>query len=157
GSTYTVTGVNLRTLLLIAFRRGDVSLLSDQIVGQPDWSDKDRFDIQAKLEGGRPIQADELPLLMQSLLEDRFPLKAHWEKRELSTYTLVLTKDGPKIKRAEDQSTPPPPGSSGNDPQRTTPPPVAIRGGIPVRTQPLPRGATATMATVTAMSLNGSA
>jgi uncharacterized protein (TIGR03435 family) len=36
--------------------------------------------------------------MVQSLLEDRFQLKAHLESREVPFYNLVVGKDGPKPK-----------------------------------------------------------
>ena len=44
--------------------------------------------------------------MVQSLLEDRFQLKAHREKREVPVYELVVAKGGPKIKLSEDQTAP---------------------------------------------------
>src|SRR5262249_49816418 len=55
------------------------------------------------------IPQDQLPLLLQSMLEDRFQLKAHIETRELPVYNLVVAKDGPKLKLNEDQTPPGPP------------------------------------------------
>ena len=45
--------------------------------------------------------------MWQSMLEDRFQLKAHLETREMPIYNLVVGKDGPKIKKSEDQTPPP--------------------------------------------------
>jgi uncharacterized protein (TIGR03435 family) len=52
--------------------------------------------------------------MIQSMLESRFQLKAHYESREAPIYDLVLAKDGPKVKSSEDQTPvmiagPPPP------------------------------------------------
>ncbi len=38
--------------------------------------------------------------MLQSLLADRFKLKAHWETRELPVYNLVVAKSGMKMKPA---------------------------------------------------------
>ena len=38
--------------------------------------------------------------MLQTLLADRFQLKAHRETRDLPVYYLVVTKDGPKLKQA---------------------------------------------------------
>jgi uncharacterized protein (TIGR03435 family) len=42
--------------------------------------------------------------MVQSILEDRFELKAHVETREMPVYNLVVGKDGPKLKTSADQS-----------------------------------------------------
>jgi uncharacterized protein (TIGR03435 family) len=70
--------------------------------------DADRFDIEAKTEqaGPGPIPRDKLQPMLQSLLEDRFQLKAHWEMRDTPVYLLTVAKGGPKLKLSEDQSDP---------------------------------------------------
>jgi len=76
--------------------------------------------------------------MVQSLLEDRFKLKAHLETRELPIYNLVAAKDGPKIKRSADQTAPAIaaalPGPC--EPPSTVPPPQ-----LPAPGSPMPRGA----------------
>jgi uncharacterized protein (TIGR03435 family) len=44
----------------------------------------------------------ETHLMMQSLLADRFQLKAHFETREMPVYELVLAKGGSKLKEDSD-------------------------------------------------------
>ena len=64
----------------------------------PAWT-RTRYDIEARAEGN-PTK-DEMRLMMQSLLEDRFHLAFHHETREEPTYAMVLTKPGtlgPRIK-----------------------------------------------------------
>ena len=67
--------------------------------------DTDRFDIEANAEADAGvIPTEEMQLMVRSLLEDRFQLKAHFENRELPIYELVVAKNAPKIKLAEDQN-----------------------------------------------------
>jgi len=67
--------------------------------------EKDRFDIEAKAETtGKAVSQDQMRLMVQSLLEDRFKLKVHRETRELSVYNMVLEKNGPKMKMSGDQT-----------------------------------------------------
>ena len=74
-------------------------------------------DIQAKAEASSvaptppsdPTVPDLLMLMLQSLLEDQFQLKAHRETKELPVYELVVSKGGLKFKLSEDQTFPPPP------------------------------------------------
>src|SRR5437867_5013230 len=127
GGTFNATNVTLRLLIRFAYRIQDF-----QILGGPKWMDTDHFDVLAKPEGGaRPIPPEQMGLMVQSLLEDRFQLKFHREMRELPTYTLVVAKDGPKIKLSADQTPPgpPQPGERGAGPPRGEPG-AAPRGGL---------------------------
>ena len=62
----------------------------------------DNYDIQA-LAPGSPND-DDLRTMFQTLLEDRFLLKVHREKRELAAYDLVVAKGGPKLFAAPSRS-----------------------------------------------------
>jgi uncharacterized protein (TIGR03435 family) len=64
----------------------------------PDWMQNTRFDLQAKLPEG--ATKDQLSLMVQSLLADRFKLVVHHESREVTRYELVVAKNGPKFKEA---------------------------------------------------------
>lgn len=71
-----------------------------QIVGGPEWVDRDRWDIVAKAAGDAPF--DQLLGMMETLLADRFKLLTHRETRELPVYALVLARAdgrlGPQVK-----------------------------------------------------------
>src|SRR5205085_5420557 len=81
-----------------------------QISG-PDWLDSTRFNVVAKVPPDAP--GEQIPLMWQSLLADRFKLTLHRDKKELPVYVLVVAKNGPKLKEAEDNgaSMAPPPGA----------------------------------------------
>ena len=107
--------------------------------------DSDRFDVEAKADCSRgPVAYDQMQLMIQSMLESRFQLKAHYESQEAPIYNLVVAKDGPKMKLSEDQTParpvgPPPPPLCGPPP--TAPVPDGQRG-IPFDPRgPLPRAA----------------
>ena len=143
GDRFTMNGATVRMLLQFAYRRRN-----DQMIGGPSWIDYDRFDVQAKADcNGGALSQDQMQLMLQSLLEDRFQLKVHSEKREVPTYNLVVAKNGPKMKLSEDQSRPIPQGTPPPPPcappsaadaaagQRGILPPFDPRG-------PIPRGVT---------------
>jgi uncharacterized protein (TIGR03435 family) len=65
----------------------------------PDWLDSQRFDINAK--AGGKVKQEELRMMLQSLLAERFQLKAHREAKEMSAYALLPAKSGFKLKPAE--------------------------------------------------------
>jgi uncharacterized protein (TIGR03435 family) len=51
------------------------------------------------------LRHDQLRLMIQSLLEDRFKLKLGHETKQLSVYTLVVAKNGPKLHEAKPNDT----------------------------------------------------
>jgi uncharacterized protein (TIGR03435 family) len=57
------------------------------------WSE--RYDIQAKIPPG--ASKDQLPLMLQALLEERFRLVVHRETKQRPVYALVVAKGGLKI------------------------------------------------------------
>jgi uncharacterized protein (TIGR03435 family) len=87
------TNASLKNILARAY-----DVREYQISG-PEWLSSARFDIAAKL----PAEADrqQIPLMLQRLLEDRFKLVARRERRETPVYALVAGKNGPKLKPAE--------------------------------------------------------
>lgn len=65
----------------------------------PNWVATDRFDIQARAEGN-PTK-DQMRLMMQSLLAERFQLAVHFETQVVPVLAMVLVKPGktgPKLR-----------------------------------------------------------
>ncbi len=60
------------------------------------------YDIEG-LADGTPTD-DELRLIFQQLLEDRFQLKLHSETKPMQGYDLLVAKGGPKLKPAQEGS-----------------------------------------------------
>ncbi len=87
----TATNVPVRTLILKGFRVKDF-----QVSGGPGWLVTERYDIVAKTEN-TAISDDDLWLLLQPLLKERFQWKVHRETRQLPVYSLVVAKGGPKL------------------------------------------------------------
>jgi uncharacterized protein (TIGR03435 family) len=74
-----------------------------EMAGAPQWISSENFDIDAKAE--RPIRSvDEGYQMLKSLLEDRFSLKVHRETKEMPMYSLVVEKNGVKMKLSADQT-----------------------------------------------------
>ena len=90
GMTYHGEGVPLRLAMTVAY-----TVTDRQIAGGPDWMNTDRFDIEAK--AARPRTSDELHVMLQHLLEERFHLKLRRETREESVWAMVLDKGGSKM------------------------------------------------------------
>jgi uncharacterized protein (TIGR03435 family) len=72
----------------------------------------DNYDIQA-LAPGSPND-DDLRMMFQTLLEDRFQLQVHREQRELPAYDLIVAKGGPKLVAAPSRSLKPSIGFGGS-------------------------------------------
>jgi uncharacterized protein (TIGR03435 family) len=97
GGRFGCPGVTVRGLVRIAFQNPDHPLLLSQIVGGPDWIATSQFSITATFATTTTLSnvRQQLPTLLRSLLEDRFTLKAHSERRPFPVYALVIArKDG---------------------------------------------------------------
>jgi uncharacterized protein (TIGR03435 family) len=69
-----------------------------QISG-PDWLETQLFDITARVEGNH--SKDEIMLMLQTLLADRFNLALHREQKELPVYALLVGKNGSKLHKSD--------------------------------------------------------
>jgi uncharacterized protein (TIGR03435 family) len=58
------------------------------------------YDIDARAPGETPPSAEDFRQMVQALLEQRFRVKMHREKREMPVYEMVVAKKGPKLKPA---------------------------------------------------------
>ena len=66
-----------------------------QLSGLPGWAKTERYDIAARLpQGGEPSDA-QLRIMLKNLLQSRFGLSFHTEKREISVYAISIGKNGP--------------------------------------------------------------
>jgi uncharacterized protein (TIGR03435 family) len=99
----SVNGMPVRLLIRQAFGQ----LQDFQVVGGPGWINSDRFDIEAKPEGGGPMTPQVLQSVFRQILEDRFALKTHKETRELPIYAMVLARSdgrlGPNLKLSSEE------------------------------------------------------
>lgn len=91
GQSYIAQNVPVRLIIMLMFHLTDT-----QVAGGPSWIGSDRWDIEAKAE--HPASVDELHVMFQNLLIDRFNLKFHTEKKEMPVYSLVVDKPGSKMK-----------------------------------------------------------
>ncbi len=67
-----------------------------QLVNEPAWMDTDKFDVEGKPDGeGQPSER-QWKNMIKKLIADRFQLKTHPDKKELSAYVLTVGKGGPK-------------------------------------------------------------
>ena len=91
-----------------------VPVLLRDVVGLPDWTKTERYDITAKPPAGST--RDQQPQMWRALFADRMKLVAHLEEREQTTFALVLNRNdgrlGPQLKPSTLDCNPPPPGSA---------------------------------------------
>ncbi len=71
---------------------------SFQVAG-PEWIKDVHFDITAKYPP--ETKKDDYPLMLRTLLEERFQLAMHRESKEMSGYVLLTAKSGFKLKPVE--------------------------------------------------------
>ena len=64
------------------------------------------YDIAAIAPEGTTPTRDEFRRMLQTLLADRFQLKAHFEKKDKQVYALVVAKGGPRLTASSDQTPP---------------------------------------------------
>lgn len=88
GGRFTASNASLWMLIHYAFQ-----LQPYQITGIPGWIKSAHYDVDARPSESHP-NVDDIPLMVQGLLEARFQLKYHWETREQPVYDLVVMKPG---------------------------------------------------------------
>jgi uncharacterized protein (TIGR03435 family) len=107
---YSASSVRLGTLIQYAYNLRS----TDLILGLNGPVETALFNIEATMDAETVAALKKLPpeesaaqrrLMMQSMLADRFKLKAHRETKELPIYLLVVRKSGSKLKEANPNAT----------------------------------------------------
>ena len=75
-----------------AYKISDMSQYQSLTEHLPAWAKNERFDIEARADGNPTT--DQVRLMVQSLLEDRFKLAMHVEIRDIPVYAMVLERTG---------------------------------------------------------------
>jgi uncharacterized protein (TIGR03435 family) len=84
----TMRNVTLKDVIMAAYGVKDFQITGATL-------DSGWYDIQAKADGA--ASADQLKLMLQGLLADRYKLALHRDTKELATYALVVGKQEPKL------------------------------------------------------------
>jgi uncharacterized protein (TIGR03435 family) len=90
--------LTLKELITIAYK-----VKTYQITG-PDWLGSQHFDIAARMPEGS--SKDDVPKMLQALLEDRFKVAVHRETQQHPVLALVVGKGGPKMKESPGDAPP---------------------------------------------------
>ena len=99
GGVFSATNLPLISFLIFAFKitNNNRQVLLDSV---PDWVSTDHYNIEARTDL-RYASKDQIRLMMQSLLRDRFNLTVHRETRTVKVYAAVLNvpdKLGPQLR-----------------------------------------------------------
>jgi uncharacterized protein (TIGR03435 family) len=144
---YRAERTTLRDVLSYAFGLG----YDDELANAPSWVTNDHYNIEAKLDNdqisalhtlSRNDREEQVRLMMQTMLAERFHLIYHFETRRLPVYELQLAKSGlkcppdpnappaiadPTRPRFRWQAAPAPPPPSPDDPPPTVQPTLHLR------------------------------
>jgi len=100
GTRYLVRQATMVDLISLAY-----NVDNDKILGGPNWLDINRFDVSARaLAGSSP---EQVRLMLQTLLAQRFSLKLHKDSKELPGVVLSAGSGKPRMKPAADTAASP--------------------------------------------------
>jgi uncharacterized protein (TIGR03435 family) len=85
-----VANAPIKLLIMNAF-----GIQRSEIVGGPDWINRDRYQIEAK--GESSSDRNQLMQMLQTLLQERFRMTTHREIRETPAFSLTVGKRGSKL------------------------------------------------------------
>ena len=93
--------IRVATAIIYAYHLASGAMTTSyQLAGNLQLPDGwDVYDIDA-IAPGLPSD-DDLPLMFQVLLEERFKLKYRWESRDLPMYDLAVAKKGPRLRTGD--------------------------------------------------------
>lgn len=111
GGRFIAKSVTLRTLISLAY-----NVREDRISGGPEWINTETWNIEAKADSTSaskwpdswpfPAVADDpVRPSLESLIEDRFQLKARRETKDAPIYEITVAKNGSKLKPTEGRET----------------------------------------------------
>ena len=102
--TYTADSLRATNATLASLIQSAYGIREDRLTGGPSWVRTTRFDVNAK--AGQALPREQLRLMAQRLLENRFGVVLTRERREEEVYVLRLARGGgrmgPDIRRAAD-------------------------------------------------------
>jgi uncharacterized protein (TIGR03435 family) len=126
GGRIELRAIPLKSLIVIAW---DINNPDEFLAGAPKFVDTERFDVIAKASSvtagpanSQAIDIDDLRVMFQALLIDRFKMKVHKEDRPVNGY--VITANKPKMAKADPSNRTgckEGPGLDGKDPRIANP------------------------------------
>src|SRR5206468_7953398 len=97
GGTLRISNRRLDEIIMLAYGVGGKQLAGPRWLTEltTDPTQVTRFEIVAKVP--EDATKDQVPLMLQKLLEDRFKLKVHRESRPTEVYSLEVSRTGHKL------------------------------------------------------------
>lgn len=95
GDRYMLHNATMVDMISLAY-----GMDNDNILSGPAWLDLDRFDVSASAP--RTTSPDDVKLMLQALLADRFHLVLHKDTHPTASYVFRVDKDGLKMKQADE-------------------------------------------------------
>jgi uncharacterized protein (TIGR03435 family) len=99
GAEVITTNTTVHDLINLAYW-----LHPKQVTGGPAWTESQKYDMAGKPDVPGQPSVDQMKMMIQKLLTDRFQLKFHFEKTDLSVYAIRIVKTGSKITKSQDDS-----------------------------------------------------
>jgi uncharacterized protein (TIGR03435 family) len=90
--------VTLHDLVRFAYAAELQDGMDDLIANEPPWMKSELFDVDAVAPSPETTTGRELQAMLQTLLADRFKLRIHRDHKDVEGYTLLVAKNGPKLK-----------------------------------------------------------
>jgi uncharacterized protein (TIGR03435 family) len=103
GRRFSVIHISLSQLVQFSY-----GIQQREIAGEPDWVNSETYDIAAEPDGEGEPSIKQWQSMIKKLMADRFQLKFHYDKREITVYALTVAKSGPKLTRSQGDPSQPP-------------------------------------------------
>jgi uncharacterized protein (TIGR03435 family) len=72
--------------------------MDDLIANEPSWMKSELFDVDAVAASPEAATQNDLRVMLQTLLANRFKLRLHRDHKDVQGYALVVAKTGPKLR-----------------------------------------------------------
>jgi len=109
GIRLTADGFSMSNIRVDMLLKEGFQLGPNELIGEPDWAKSQGWNIDAKVAGEdvdalKKMSFDDRRRMFVQLMQERFGLKYHTEKRELPVYALVVGKGGPKVTESKHEA-----------------------------------------------------
>lgn len=129
GGLFSATNFPLLEYMMFAYKLTPEQ--SRTLQSQVPWANTNRWDIEGRASGN-PTK-DQMRLMMQALLADRFKLKLHFETRQIPVFALVLDKPGKVGPQLRSHVEDPPCSAAAAPAASPVGPQATVAGGFPER------------------------